>query len=122
MIWSSRPTWGIEKGIEINPMIIGGREALVQYKKSLFILCVLVLAAFTGPVPLKAQEATAHEHWRKWEGNRIDISYACCGESACLQIQGVRLNAVKEKHIVVITKGSPLLIPIYMIKAVRLSK
>ncbi|MBW1775492.1 MAG: hypothetical protein JRJ82_21835 [Deltaproteobacteria bacterium] len=97
-------------------------DNLSSCKKCLFILCVLVLAALTGLVPVKAKEATTHEQWREWVGKRVDVNYACCGESACVQIQGARLKVVKEKHIVVITKGSPLLIPSYLIKAVRLSK
>jgi len=122
MIRSLRPTWGIKNQDKESLIIIEGREAPVLYKKYLFILCVLVLAALTGPVPLTAEEATTHEQWRGWVGKRVDVAYACCGESACVQIQRARLKAVTEKNIVVITKGSPLLIPSYLIKAVRLSK
>ena len=103
-------------------MIIGGWEASVLCKKCLFILYVLVIAAVAEAGPVKEDEATSLEQWRHWVGKRINITYACCGESACVQIRGAMLKEVAEKHIVIITKGSQLLLPVYMIRDVTLSK
>ncbi len=88
--------------------------------QSLFLVLLLMLSALAGPVT--AEEAISSQQWKQWVGREVNVTYACCGESTCVIIQGARLKEVGEKHIVVITKGSPLFLPLYMIQAVTLSR
>ena len=94
--------------------------ACTRKSQSVFLLLLLMAFALAGPV--MAKEAVSNKQWKKWVGKKVNVTYACCGESACVQIQEAMLKEVAEKHIVVITKGSPLLLPAHMIKAVTLSK
>jgi len=99
----------------------GGRETAVLSKKCVFILCALLFSAALMAGPVGADEAASNSQWKQWIGKEVHVTYACCGEGACVVIRGARLKEVGEKHIVVMTKGAPLFLPNYMVKALTLS-
>ena len=90
-------------------------------RKYLFILGVLLFAGVLMAGHVRGEESVSNQQWKQWIGKRVNVTYACCGESACTQIRGAMLKEVAEKHIVVITKGAPLFLPVHMIKDVTLS-
>ena len=96
-------------------------KLLSSMKKYALLILILLLAgtAFGGS---GKGAGISHETLKTWVGKKVNVNYACCGESACVLIRHAELKEVSEKAIVVITKGSPFLIPKYLIKSIGLSE
>lgn len=55
-------------------------------------------------------------------GKQVDVDYQACTQTGCVLVRNAELKEVNDKAIIVILRGSPFLIPKYMIKRVALSK
>jgi len=75
---------------------------------------------FTGSG--KAAEDISFEKWKTWVGKEVDVDYTACDQYGCVLVRGARLKEVTDQAVVVILRGSPFLIPRYMIKRIGLSK
>ena len=54
-------------------------------------------------------------------GRKVDVDYEACTQTGCVLVRNAELKEVNDKAIIVILRGSPFLIPKYMIKRVALS-
>lgn len=55
-------------------------------------------------------------------GKKVDVDYEACTQTGCVLVRNAELKEVNDKAIIVILRGSPFLIPKYMIKRVAPSK
>ena len=79
----------------------------------------LFLVFLTGWI--QAEEVFSQEGWTRLLGRKVDVDYEACTQTGCVLVRNAELKEVNDKAIIVILRGSPFLIPKYMIKRVALS-
>lgn len=91
-------------------------------KKSIPFVFTLLVFAMTFPGAVEAEGNISSEKWKNWIGKKVDVDYQACTQTGCVLVRNAELKEVNDKAIIVILRGSPFLIPKYMIKRVALSK
>lgn len=97
-------------------------KRLIIIKKSILIAILLLIFVIAFARADSPQQNISFDGLKDWVGKSVNLSYACCGISSCEILLNVKLKEVTEKYIVVITKGSPFLIPKYMIQTLSKAK